>query len=197
MYLYGASGHAKVIIEILELQGIQIKGLFDDNAAITGLLEYTVQPFEPSAVTTDQLIITIGDNQTRKLIAEKHPCSFGRAIHPTAVISKRATIGEGTVVMGNAIINSDTLIRNHVIINTAASIDHDCIIGDYVHISPNATITGNVTIGEGSWIGAGAVIIPGVKIGKWSVVGAGAVVIKDVQDGVKVVGNPAKQLNKP
>ncbi len=196
MYLYGASGHAKVIIEILETQGIQVSALFDDNSNITELLDYKVIPLKSDLLSEKSLIISIGDNKIRKQLAEKFaPATFAQAIHPTAVISKRATILPGTVVMGNAIINSQAQIGKHVIINTAASIDHDCIIGDYAHISPNATLAGNVTVGVGSWIGAGAVIIPGVKIGQWCVVGAGAVVINDVQDGVTVVGNPGR-VNK-
>lgn len=195
MYLYGASGHAKVIIEILELINIQVTGLFDDNPEITGLLDYKVRRFNPDLLKQESLIISIGDNATRKKVAELFDDSiFIQAIHPSAVISKRASIGNGTVVMANATINSEAKIGSHVIINTCASIDHDCIIGDYAHISPNATLAGNVTIGEGAWIGAGAVIIPGVKVGKWSVVGAGAVVLKNVQDEATVVGNPTRIL---
>jgi len=40
MYLYGASGHAKVIIDILTAQGVKVVGLLDDNPDIkefTGL----------------------------------------------------------------------------------------------------------------------------------------------------------------
>ncbi len=196
IYLYGASGHAKVIIEILESNGIQVDALFDDNPAITKLLDYTVIKFDPVLLKAGNLVISIGDNLTRKKIAERFNSNqFGHAIHPSAVLSKRATIGEGTVIMANATINSDAKIGKHVIINTSASIDHDCVIGDYAHISPNATLSGNVTIGEGTWIGAGAVIIPGVKVGKWSIIGAGAVVIRDVPDGVTVVGVPGRVIN--
>ena len=31
MYLYGASGHAKVIMDILRANNIEIEGLIDDN----------------------------------------------------------------------------------------------------------------------------------------------------------------------
>ena len=31
MYLYGAGGHAKVILDILQSFGISVKGVFDDN----------------------------------------------------------------------------------------------------------------------------------------------------------------------
>jgi sugar O-acyltransferase (sialic acid O-acetyltransferase NeuD family) len=192
MYLYGASGHAKVIIEILELCGIKVKGLFDDNPQIKNILDYkVVGAYNSSILNNDQLIISIGNNELRKKISEKLNPAFGKAIHPSAIISKSSLIGNGSVIMGNAIINSDTKIGNHAIINTSASIDHDCKIEDFVHISPNATLCGGVFIGEGTNVGAAAVIIPGINIGKWATIGAGAVVIKDVPDYVTVVGNPA------
>lgn len=192
MYLYGASGHAKVIIEILELQGIEVQGLFDDNNSVNNLTGYDVLRFEPGFLADNEFIISIGNNHTRKKIATKCHSKFGKAIHPASIISKRASVGEGSVVMGNAIINSGVSIGKHAIINTSASIDHDCIIEDFVHISPNATLSGNVTVREGSWIGAGATIINGVTIGKWCTIGAGSVIIRDVPDGATVVGNPGK-----
>lgn len=42
MYLYGASGHAKVIIDILRANNETIEALFDDNDKIHYLLDYSV-----------------------------------------------------------------------------------------------------------------------------------------------------------
>ena len=42
MYLYGASGHGKVIIDILKSNGISIDGIIDDNLEINQLLTYSV-----------------------------------------------------------------------------------------------------------------------------------------------------------
>jgi sugar O-acyltransferase (sialic acid O-acetyltransferase NeuD family) len=193
MYLFGASGHAKVIIEILEKQGIQVVGLFDDNPEIKQLLDYPVYgPYNPAKPIDDTLIISIGNNLYRKKITELYQFSYGLAIHPSAMISFRSAIGNGTVIMGNAIINSGTHLGQHVIINTAASVDHDCWIGDFVHISPNATLCGGVSVDEGTIIGAAAMVIPGVNVGKWVTVGAGTVIIRDVPDGATVVGNPGR-----
>lgn len=189
MYLYGASGHAKVIIDILRANDIPIEGLFDDNASLGQLLGYPV--FRPSKVK-GPLIISIGNNQIRRKIARQLDVVWGMAIHPTAVISEKAEICEGTVVMQGTVIQSCARIGRHCIINTGASVDHECLIGDFVHISPHSTLCGNVQVEEGAWIGAGAVVIPGVKIGKWSVIGAGAVVVTDVPDRVIAVGVPAK-----
>jgi sugar O-acyltransferase (sialic acid O-acetyltransferase NeuD family) len=193
MYLYGASGHAKVIIDILMSQGIVVNALYDDNVNIQELLGITVLH---NAVITSSLIISIGNNQNRKKIAEKLNVSFGMAIHSSSIISTNATLGEGTVVMQGAIIQSGGLIGKHCIINTGAVVDHDCEIKDFVHISPNTTLCGNVFVGEGSHVGAGTVIIPGVKIGKWCVIGAGSVVTKDIPDNVLAVGTPCKVIRQ-
>lgn len=191
VYLYGASGHAKVIKDILCEQGIKILGVFDDNAEL--------QMFEDLRVSHNYkgerpIIISIGNNQIRKKIATRLSATYSNAIHPSSIVSKNVQIGEGSVIMPGAIINIDSQIGNHCIINTGVTIDHECIIDDYVHISPNSTLCGNVKVGEGTWIGAGSIVIQGVTIGKWSVVGAGALVLNDVPDNVIVVGSPAKFL---
>ncbi len=193
MYLYGASGHAKVIMDILAANVIHVDALVDDNA---GLKELQGVPVIHSSEGCSPFIISIGSNKIRKMIAERLNCEFISAIHPSAIISPSAYIAEGTVVMQGAIVQADAKIGKHCIINTAATVDHECVIEDYVHISPNASLCGNVQVGEGSWVGAGATVIPGVKIGKWCVIGAGSVVVKDVPDNAVVVGILSKQINK-
>ncbi len=190
MYLYGASGHAKVIKDILDACGIKVEALVDDNPNVN---ELQGVPVVHSAEGLSPFIISIGNNKVRKMIAERlSQAEFVVAIHPSAIISPSATIGRGSVVMQGAIVQADARIGDHCIINTGATIDHECVIGDYAHISPNATLCGNVEVGEGSWIGAGATVIPGVKIGKWALIGAGSVVTKDIPDGVVAYGNKCK-----
>ena len=187
MYLYGASGHAKVIIEILEASGITVDGLFDDNEQLVELQGYPVQRYDVECDA--EKIISIGNNSVRKQIVERIGGNYGTAIHPSAIISPRATIGEGTVVMHGAIVQSDACVGRHAIVNTGAKIDHECQIGDYAHISPGVTLCGNVAVGEGTQIGVGSVVVPGVRIGKWSLVCAGSVVTKDIPDYCIASGN--------
>ena len=196
MIVYGASGHGKVIIEILESIHTPHIEVWDD-AAREPVWEYTVMKPLPAGTTIkDEMIISIGVNATRKRVAERlgNSVSFGRAIHAATCISKRASIGEGTVVMAGVTVNADTKIGKHCIINTNASIDHDCVLNDYAHVSPNATLSGDVQVGEGTHIGAGASIIQGIRIGKWCTIGAGAVIIKDIPDHATAVGNPARVI---
>jgi len=191
--IYGASGHAKVIIEIIEGASGFINELYDDDPSKKLLLKYKVNHdrniFHLSNV---YWIIAIGNNLIRKNIAEKNLLHYGVAVDIRANISKTVEIGKGTVIMPGVSINCCSKIGLHSIINTNASIDHDCFIENFVHISPNATLCGGVTVGEGSQVGAAAVIIPGVHIGKWATIGAGSVIIKHIPDNATVVGNPGR-----
>lgn len=190
MNLYGASGHCKVVIDILESNSEKITAIYDDNKTIDKILGYDVTSLEKQL--KDNFIITIGNNQLRKKIAVQLNGVFFKAIHPKAIVSKHSTIGVGTVVMAGAIISCDVKVGKHAIINHNASVDHDCVLENFVHVSPNVALAGNIHISEGAHVGIGSQIVQGIKIGKWATIGAGAVVINDVPDYAVVVGNPAK-----
>ncbi len=196
MIIFGASGHGKVILEILESNNDSAIRVWDD-AEKPAIWQYPVEkPLPPGEPVPDKLVISIGVNATRKRVAErfKDSATFGTAIHADAYLSKRATVGEGTVIMAGVRVNADAVVGKHCIINTCASIDHECVLGDYVHISPNATLSGDVSVGEGTHIGVGASVVQCIKIGKWCTIGAGAVVISDIPDYATAVGCPAKVI---
>ena len=193
MYLYGASGHAKVIMDILEANQIKIEGLIDDNPDVNELLGY---PIFHQRNDLSPLIISIGNNQIRKKVAEKLKVEFGTAIHPSVVVSPSAKIGEGTVIMPGAVINADAVIGKHCIINTGSTIDHECVIEDYCHIAPGVNISGCTTVGEGTWVGVGSCVIQCLHIGKNCMIGAGSVVVKDMPDSVVAFGNPCRVIKK-
>jgi sugar O-acyltransferase (sialic acid O-acetyltransferase NeuD family) len=201
IYLFGAGGHAKVVIEILEQQKKIISGLVEDDRAKKSLLDYPVLKKIPDDLlgSESKMIICVGNNKNRKNLADKLLAIYETAIHPSANISLRSAIGEGTVIMAQVTVNCGAVVGKHVILNTNCSVDHDCILEDYVHISPNAALAGNVQVGEGTHVGIGACVINGIKIGKWATIGAGAVIIADVPDYAVVVGNPGKVIkyNKP
>ncbi|WP_256003258.1 acetyltransferase [Pedobacter deserti] len=195
VYIIGAGGHAKVIIDTLETLNEDIGGIYDEQTDSCLFRGYPVRGkfSDFLALNSGHYILAIGSNLVRKKLFLKigAPCS-SVAVHPTAFISNSVKIGSGSVVMANVSINADSIVGNHAIVNTGASVDHDCALGNFVHISPKAALAGNVLVGEGTHIGIGAVIIQGIKIGKWATIGAGAVVIRDVPDYAIVVGNPAK-----
>lgn len=195
--VFGASGHGKVIMEILQSMGHRELAVWDDQPAGFVLGYEVVKPDQKDTARLP-LLIAVGDNAARKKLVSRfsdiHP--FSRAIHPSVITSPSAEIGEGTVVMAGVVMNAEVKIGRHVIVNTSASIDHECLLGDFVHVSPNATLCGRVEIGEGTHVGAGSVIVQNIKVGKWCRIGAGAVVIQDVPDYCTVVGNPGRVIKQ-
>ncbi len=189
MYLYGASGHGKVVKEILDDAGIEVKAFIDDDLSLSNFFGL---PVLHNYDGCDPVIVSIGKCDIRKKIVERLNCKFATAIHSSAIVSQSSKIAEGTVVMQGVVIQADVAVGKHCIINTKASIDHECVIEDFVHIAPGVTISGNVRVGSGTWIGVGSSIIQGVKIGKNCFVGAGSVIVKDVPDNSKGYGVPFK-----
>ena len=202
--ILGAGGHAKVLIDVLQLQLANIIGITDPDPELHGkdvmgipiigddnsILQYGVNDI---ALVNGLGKVNCSNKRMQLYHAfEERGYIFARVIHPSAVISPGVYLAEGVHVMAGSIIQTLATIGVNSIINTGASLDHECIVGNHVHIAPGATISGGVKIGDNVLIGAGATIIQGIHVGASSIVGAGAVVTKDVREGVTVIGIPAR-----
>lgn len=197
--IIGASGHGKVIADIIQLNGNIVKGFLDDNEKIQGK---SIVGFPVLGKTEDyvkypdcEFVIAIGDADIRKRLADSLDVKWHTAVHPKATVSKLDTsIGEGTVIMANAVVNPSSRIGRHCIINTGAVVEHDNVLGDFVHISPNATLAGAVTVGKMTHIGVGAAVKQVISITSDCIIGAGTVVIKDITESGTYVGVPARKI---
>ncbi|MBR1733629.1 MAG: acetyltransferase [Alloprevotella sp.] len=195
--LYGAGGHARVVRDILLALGSEVAFFVDDAPGMNTFVGRQVRP--SSALSggpeAPPVVISVGDNHARRRIAEElsgRGVGFATLVHPSAVVSPDAEIGEGTVVMPGAVINSGARIGRHCIVNSGVVVEHECIVGDYAHLSPHATLCGRAQVGEGVWVGAGAVTVQCTSVGAWSVIGAGAVVVRDMPQEVVAYGNPCR-----
>ena len=194
--IIGGGGHAKVLIDCIETQNMfEIISVLDDNPDLHEILNYKVLRRTTLNSQNDvKIILGIGNNVTRKKIAEELSAEYITAVHPSAIISKYAKIGKGTVIFAGAIVNAGAVIGDHCIINSGSIIEHDCVLEDFVHISPNAALSGAVKIGSGSHIGTSANVIQNLTIGSNVTIGSGAVVISDIPDNCTAVGIPAKPI---
>lgn len=198
--ILGASGHGKVVADAAELSGWDEVVFFDDawpsikNNSVWAVLGNTADLLA-SISEFSGVAIAIGNNSVRleKLnLLRNKGAVLPAIIHPQAVISRYAKIGEGSVVCAGVIVNADTQVGAGAILNTGCSIDHDCILAEAVHISPGARLAGGAKVGSCAWVGIGAVVRQLITIGAYSVVGAGAAVVKDVPESTTVVGVPAQ-----
>lgn len=199
--IVGAGSHARVVLDVVLANNLQVLGFLDDRAMAAPDPRYqllgTVKMLEDllDSHPDSHVLIAIGDNRVRRHIDQDllRGIRVAPAVaHPFGSISASVQLGTGTVLMPGVVVNTGARVGRHVILNTCCSVDHDCTIGDYAHISPGAHLAGNVSIGEGCHVGTGASVIPGVSIGEWAVIGAGAVVTTDIPPRCVAVGVPAR-----
>ena len=204
LVIWGASGHALVVADIIRLRGdYEIVGFLDDVNPQRHGTEFCGAPVLGGQEQLDvlqrmgvkYLIFGFGDCEARlrlsKLVRAKGFC-LATAIHPQAIVAADVQIGPGTVIAGGVVINPGSRIGENVIINTCTSVDHECVVEDGAHIGPGVHLGGKVVVGRAAWVGIGATVRDRVHIGAHSTIGAGAVVLDDIPDGVVAYGVPAK-----
>lgn len=204
--VYGASGHALVVADLLRKSGKDVFCYVDgvnearEGEAFGGAHVRGARAVEEAwADGVREAVVAVGDNAARVQIGRRLQAvgyHLPPLTHPSAVVALDATLGDGTIVCANAVIGAGASVGEHVLINTAASVDHESVLGTGVHVSPGAHLGGRVAVGEESWVGIGAVVRDRIRIGARSVIGAGAAVVTDIPDGVVAYGVPARIIRE-
>ena len=202
IFVYGASGHGKVVADILLAGGLAVAGFIDDDAQLQSNEILGLKVLGDGAWLAEQansgsvaVALGIGDNSARQKVASRciaQHIHLLTAVHPFTTVAASARVSPGVVVMAASVINPDAQVGTGAIVNTGVIIEHDCFVGDFAHLSPNATMGGCARLGSLSWLGMGASIIHGVNVGSNTIVGAGAVVVRDLPDNVVAIGVPAR-----
>lgn len=198
--IIGASGHGKVIADIVLKSGDTIKGFLDDFYENDTFIGFPVLGKSDHYMKYNDcyFVVAIGNPIIReRIVNQLKNVKFYTAIHPQAIISSIGVhIGEGTVIMANAVINSYADIGKHCIINTSSVVEHDNVIEDYVHVSVGTKLAGTVHVGKSTWVGVGATVKNNVSICADCMIGAGAVVVKDIKEKGTYIGVPARIRDK-
>jgi sugar O-acyltransferase (sialic acid O-acetyltransferase NeuD family) len=208
LVILGAGGMSREIADaVADINRVErrwnLLGFLDDDAAkhdkiVAGLP--VLGPIDCARQHAAHYIVgvaRVGDPWRRRRIVERLALPrerFATIIHPSATISRSATIGVGTAILQNAVVTTDVVIGDHVLIHYNATISHDAVIEDFVTMAPGSLIAGSVRLCAGVYLGAGSQVINDVTVNEAAVVGLGAIVIRDVISGETVVGNPARAL---
>lgn len=189
--LFGAGGHARSCIEVIESEGkFRIAGIVGLKEELhQDILGYKVigtdQDLRFLVADYPHALITVGQikspNTRIKLYKELLEAGFVLpvVVSPNAYVSPHAKLGNGSIVMNGAIINANARIGVNCIINSRALLEHDVEVGDHCHISTGAILNGNVRVGSSSFVGSGTLTKHGISIGAGCVVGMASVLRHD------------------
>jgi sugar O-acyltransferase (sialic acid O-acetyltransferase NeuD family) len=203
LLILGAGTFAIEVLEAAEQAGRDIRGFVVSDASFRtertreGLPVFLADEL-PAAI--DEVLCIGGIVSTRRssLIEElsARGYRFTSVVHPTAIVSRRASIAEGAFISAGVIVAANTRVGAHVVLNRGANVAHDVQLGDMATVGPGAVIAGGVEVGRRAWIGVGAVIRDHTTIGDGAVVAAGALVVKPVPPHTLVAGSPATPMRE-
>ncbi|WP_051686181.1 acetyltransferase [Rheinheimera texasensis] len=207
--LLGAGGHAKVVLDALQLSGYRVNGVISPDLVAMKATHWRGLPVLGAddalnllSQETDLLANGLGmlPAQTRRrqlfLDVKMAGFQFVQVLHPAAVISDSAKLGEGVQVFAGAVIQADAEVADNVIINTRAVVEHDTYVGAHSHLAPGAVVCGQVAIGCDVFVGAGATVIQGIRVGDGAVIGAGTAVVRDLRAHIWCRGSTGVCVDK-
>jgi len=206
--LIGAGGFAREVLDITaafdprelpyDVQGYVVDpqygtpGTMINDKPILGDMDWLAKHADDYSV-----ICCIGAPQNRRKLvirAKKFGCKFCSIIHPSALLTRWVSIGEGVVITAGCIVTNQIRIGNHVHLNLDCTIGHDSVLEDFVTLAPGVHVSGHVTLREGCYIGTGANIIENITVGAWSIIGAGSTIVDNVPPNTTVVGVPGRVI---
>ncbi len=206
LIIVGAGGFARELVDWIEdINDVtptwDLLGFIDDypDALVGTHCKYkiigTVKDWLPS--DDESFVCGLAFPEVKKKVVgilESRGAKFVSIVHPTAIISDSAQIGEGVVITPRSGVNADAFVGDFVSI-LESGIGHDARVGAFSTLSGRVNINGHVSVGESVYIGCAASIAPGKTVGDGASISIGSVVISNVKPGTTVYGNPAKVID--
>jgi acetyltransferase EpsM len=203
LLVLGTREFAVEIADVAEQAGYRVAGFVENwerercAQPIEGLPVHWIDELG-DLVTTHAGVCALGTTNRDGFItqAAERGLRFATVVHPSAQVSAKSSVGEGSVVGVGSIVAAHTRVGRHVLVNRGSLVGHHTEIGDFVSIMAGANVAGSCRIGSQTYVGMGAVVLDHLAIGSRSIVAAGAVVTRDVADNVLVAGVPARVIKE-
>jgi sugar O-acyltransferase (sialic acid O-acetyltransferase NeuD family) len=174
----------------------------DDN--VSGIIEGTPvvggrESLSGLTVASD-VVLGIADPDVKSRLVLELSCNgllaFPMLTHPDAYISPSAHVGVGAVIQRGCSVSVAAMVGRFVFVNMGCRVGHDAQIGDFSSLMADVDIGGHDLIEESCYFGTKCTVVPGVHIGSGVRVGAASLVVHDILNGLTVMGNPARDIDR-
>jgi sugar O-acyltransferase (sialic acid O-acetyltransferase NeuD family) len=206
----GAGGHARDLLDLVQdINAVagpryQIRGFLDDDPRLAGTRRADVPVLGPLAAVAahpDAVFVSClgSPSSYRRKESILQPLGLSREryatlIHPTAFVSRYATIGQGCLLFPGVTVHGGAVLGDHLLLLSQVVVNHDCLVGDHTTLAASVNLAGGVRVGRRCYLGASCCLRGGLVVGDEALVGMGSVVLEDVLPGTVVAGNPARLL---
>jgi sugar O-acyltransferase (sialic acid O-acetyltransferase NeuD family) len=206
--IFGANHLGRAAKEIFENNKVVVYGFLDDDKKLhTKEIDDVVilgstddDGFLKLIGKKCEAFVAVDDNRLRKslvkMIQEERHMQPVNAIHSSAIISTKASLGHGNFIDVGVSIAPGASVGSHCILHTKSIVGVEATLGDYVQLGSGSIVNAGASVGDEVFIGSGVTIVAGVTIGKGARIGAGSVVIAPVKENETVFGNPAQAIKK-
>lgn len=167
LLILGAGGYGLAVADAAELSGQWQHIIFADDRwpatqqVGTYKIVSNIDNLQQLSCGHIQAIVAVGNNHLRQkwqtLLGELG-IIMTSIIHPQAVVSPTAQIGQGVTIMACCVISSKTVINDGVILNIGTLLDHDVIIEAFAHLSVGVKVAGGKSIPPYSFLEVGSCI---------------------------------------
>ena len=180
----------------------RIKGFLDHNHKCLDGFQVTARvignPDDYQICKNDRFVVAVGVIDVRKKLVgtlKQKGAKFFTLIHPTAIISGSARLGEGVVICPFSMVNADVRLGDFILLNIFASVAHDVHVGSHSVLCPYATINGFAKLDEEVFMATHATVTSSILVGKRATVSANSVAMRNVPPNHLVYGVPGKLLH--
>lgn len=173
LIIIGAGGHARSVAEAVLLSGtFELAGFLDDAfPKLARVWDFpvlgTTVDIEKYRVFAEVGVVAIGKNELREVLCGQLTTAgfeLVTVIHLHAIVSPKAVLGAGCMVMAGAIVGTEAHLGSGVIVNCGAVVDHHCRVADFGHLGVHAAMAGSSELGRGAWMQAGSALGYGARI---------------------------------
>jgi sugar O-acyltransferase (sialic acid O-acetyltransferase NeuD family) len=197
LHVAGTGSFALEVVEYARAAGHDVVALVElvDPARVGGEA-HGLPIVGPDAPAGAAVLGLGGDRLALWSVLAEHGWRAERVVHPAAVVSPSAVLGEGAVLAPGAVVGAAAELGAHVLVSRGALVGHHSAIGAGAVLNPGANVAGNCAVGDGATIGMSGAVVNGVRVGAGAIVAAGAVVVRDVEPATRVQGVPARLFTR-